>query len=242
MELEDRLVIATPEGVQLELTLAGLGSRFVAEVIDVVLEVLVLALAAVALDIVGLLGIAVFAILAVVVVFGYHPLFELCAGGRTPGKRRGGLRVVERGGGAIGVRASLVRNILRIVDFLPALYLIGSVAILVTPRNQRLGDLAGGTLVVRERGVRDAAGWAAPPAETELPESLESWDVSAVSTSDLATVRAFLERRTQLDAEARSRVCRELCARLRPKVGGVPEAMGGEPFLEALVRVKEARA
>jgi uncharacterized RDD family membrane protein YckC len=243
VEFDDRMVISTPEGVDLELALAGLGSRLAAELIDVLIQVVLLVAASFALGWAGDLGVAASAIVAFLVIFGYHVLFEVAASGRTPGKRASHLRVVRVGGAPVGLLASATRNIMRIVDFLPALYLVGSVSILATSRNQRLGDLAAGTIVVRDHGLKPTASWqsvAAPAAE--LPQWLVGWDVSQITPSDLATVRAFLERRDGLSFDARSRVCGQLVQHLRPKVGGAPVGIAGEPFLEALALVKASRS
>ena len=94
---------------------------------------------------------ALFSIVFFLVFFGYDVLFEVRSRGRTPGKRWTGLRVVRTGGQPVTFVPSCVRNVMRLVDFLPALYAIGMLSIFVTPRNQRLGDLAAGTLVMRDR-------------------------------------------------------------------------------------------
>ena len=78
-------------------------------------------------------------------------LFEVLGGGRTPGKRWTGLRVVRSGGRRSRFTRSAMRNILRLIDILPGFYGVGMAVIFVTPHNQRLGDLAAGTLVVRDR-------------------------------------------------------------------------------------------
>src|SRR5206468_11279553 len=86
------------------------------------------------------------------VYFGYDVAFETLASGRTPGKRAAGLRVVRLGGEPVGFVASAVRNLGRLVDMQPGLlYAVGAATILFSRHNQRLGDLAAGTLVVRER-------------------------------------------------------------------------------------------
>jgi hypothetical protein len=133
-----------------------------------------------------------------------------------------------------------VRNFLRIVDFLPAFYVVGVISILVTSRNQRLGDLAAGTLVVRERRR------AVTPAATYLPPPpggapVLEWDVSGVSVDDLATLRQFLERRVSLSPGARAHLATDLAARVRPKVVGAPDGWHPESFLEAVVAAKTAR-
>jgi uncharacterized RDD family membrane protein YckC len=157
---EDRISVATPEGVDLEVTLAGVGSRFVAGVIDQLLRWAVL-LALVALlavleattgaDGFSGAGVVVLIVAIFLVQFGYDVVFETRAAGRTPGKRWTGLRVVKIGGAPVGFVTSALRNILRIVDSLPGFYLVGMVSVLLTRNNQRLGDLAAGTIVVRER-------------------------------------------------------------------------------------------
>src|SRR5918999_3469839 len=153
MEYEERTRIATPEGVELELVLAGLASRFIAEIVDaalIVLAVLVLiAAAAIAGGTAGLviLSLAVGGLMLISVV--YHVAFEVLAAGRTPGKRANGLRVVMDGGEPVGLRASAVRNLVRLLEGPPLFYVPAIVAILATRRNQRLGDLAARPPLVR---------------------------------------------------------------------------------------------
>ncbi len=85
----------------------------------------------------------------------YHPVLELTMRGRTPGKRVAGARIVTRDGGTPGVTALLVRNLLRLVDSLPVCYMVGLMSCFATAQSVRLGDLAAGTLLVRERGAAD---------------------------------------------------------------------------------------
>ncbi len=241
--------IETPEGVDLELALAGLGSRFVAALLDALIRLVLLG--ALALLLVGAsafadaplgggYGVAVFLVAAFLLVFGYDILFEVLASGRTPGKRWSGIRVVLVDGRPVGFVASTVRNLVRIVDFLPSSYVIGSAAILATRRNQRLGDLAAGTVVVRERtGAERRGGWSS--AHFAPAETAPAWDVSAVTPEEIAAVRRFLDRRGDLVPEARARLGWELAERLRPKVAGAPDTLRGEPFLEQLAAAKASR-
>lgn len=244
MEYEDRITIATPEGVSLELTLAGVGSRSIAGAIDMALQMLLLLglylLSGAALGGTGWHA-AIIAVAVFLVIFTYDVAFEVLAAGRTPGKRWTGLRVVREGGRPVGLVTSATRNVLRLVDFLPSFYALAMGVVLVTPRNQRLGDLAAGTLVVRERraGVPGAspapaaaAGWAPPVAGGT------GWDLSAVSARDVATVREFLARRSSLDPAAADRLAADLAARLRPAVAGAPGHLPPERFLEEVVRRK----
>jgi len=147
MEYEERTRIATPEGIELELVLAGLASRFIAELLDaLILGAVLVAMIVVA----ALAGGGAGALILVVVLGGfllitvlYHVAFEVLAGGRTPGKRWAGLRVVLEGGGPVDLRASLVRNLIRLIEGVALFYVPAIVSVLATRRNQRLGDLAG---------------------------------------------------------------------------------------------------
>lgn len=245
---EDRISLATPEGVTLDVTLAGVGSRFAARLVDQLLQFALLA----ALLILGKLveggsgtfgGVFLAWLLVAVflVQFGYDVFFETRAGGRTPGKRWTGLRVVRVGGTPVGFVASAVRNILRIVDALPGFYLVGILAVLFTAKNQRLGDLAADTIVVREQSRARAVPGPGLPAAGPAAADGGLWDVSAISPEEVATVRRFLERRASLTPEARDRLAMEMAARLAPKVVGPSRQWEPEAFLEYLVSAKAAR-
>jgi uncharacterized RDD family membrane protein YckC len=150
-DYQDRLRIATPEGISVDLVLAGLGSRFTAASVDLVLKVVLMIGGFVAGALVdGDLGLAVISISTFVIYFGYDIAFEVLAGGRTPGKRWTGLRVLRDDGRPVDLLSSAIRNIVRLVDGLPLLYFPAMVSVLVTRRNQRLGDLAAATIVIRE--------------------------------------------------------------------------------------------
>jgi uncharacterized RDD family membrane protein YckC len=237
----ETLRIATPEGVSLEVPLAGLGSRFVALLVDLLLQSVGFALLIAVLVAAGSGGYAAAAILAVAVfaiIFVYPLAFELWAGGRTPGKRWSNLRVVCDDGSPVTFRASALRNVLRLVDILPGLYLVGTIAIFATRNNQRLGDLAAGTLVVRE--PRAAAQAPAPGETAELGE-LPAWDVSGLRDAELAVLRRFLERRSALEAVPRNLLARDLADRLRPRVGGVGGDLAPERFLELVAALRRIR-
>ena len=154
--------------------------------------------------------------------------------------------------------ASVIRNALRLVDGLPLSYLPTIVSILVTRRNQRPGDLAADTVVIRDRREIDRA-WsdgrdavrarrraalavagARGAARAARASNGAAWDVSAVPAEDIATVRAFLERRAGLTDAARARLAAQLDGALRPRVGGADEP-DPERFLEILYDAKRAR-
>jgi uncharacterized RDD family membrane protein YckC len=268
VDLEDRYVSATPEGVSLSVVLAGLGSRFVAYLIDFLIQIAVFILFVVAInfavsggdqtsELVVTGAITLFAFLDFI---GYFVVCEMLTSGRSIGKRANGLRVVRGDGGPVGFWSSSLRNVMRLIDIIPfPTYLVGSVLILSTTRNQRLGDLAGGTVVVRERtaadrvlntrGWNDTAQWSAgggytswapppPPGAGMLPPELAHWDVSAVGQADMVVAGMFLSRRFEYTPEARGRLAIELANGIWPLVAGAPPTMTPEQFLEAVVLVK----
>jgi uncharacterized RDD family membrane protein YckC len=240
MLLEDRISISTPEGVGLELTLAGLGSRFVAALLDTIIKLVVIVAILLALAYAGNVGYALAALAIFLVQYGYDVLFEVLAAGRTLGKRWCGLRVVTSDGRPIGLIASAGRNLMRVVDFLPAVYIVGSISILASARNQRLGDIVAHTIVVRERSGGKGP-WIAPTVPV-LAADLAATDVSGLGQTELVAVRRFLDRRDQLGNAARAQLAADLEARLRPRVAGIPESYRGEQFLEAVAAVKASRA
>ena len=157
-------------------------------------------------------------------------------------------------GAPVDFPASAVRNLMRLVDGLTFLYLPTLFGILFTRRNQRPGDLAGGTLVIRDAPKMSpsaptgrAGGRAGPIPPTPAParpvavaggRAAPPLDVSAVSEAEVAAVRRFLARRDELDRGARQRLAYRLEAGLRAKVTGLPEHHNPERFLEALVDAK----
>ena len=174
MQYEDRITIPTPEGVSLELTLAGLGSRAIAGAVDLVLKAVAVAvLLIVFVAAVGDPGLLVFVPLAGMTMLVYDVLFETLGGGRTPGKRIAGLRVVRTSGRPVDLTASVIRNALRLFDGLALSYVPTIVSIIVTRRNQRPGDLAADTVVIRDRREIDRA-WS-DEAKPYVPGAEQRW-------------------------------------------------------------------
>jgi uncharacterized RDD family membrane protein YckC len=162
----DQLSIDTPEQVALEYPVAGLGSRFVAILIDhgiqfVLFVVLILVFVAISMstslktsnlsDRAAKWLVAGLVLLAFLVFWGYFVLFEAYWRGQTPGKRLMKLRVIKDSGRQITLFESMIRNLLRYVDQLPSFYLAGVITMLCNKRSKRLGDLAAGTIVIHER-------------------------------------------------------------------------------------------
>jgi hypothetical protein len=185
----------------------------------------------------------VFIIAYFLVVFVYDMFFEQTKRGATPGKRASGLRVVATNGAPVGLSATAIRNVLRVVDFLPLLYAIGFVSMLATEHSQRLGDLAAGTYVVRERlGNHRDVRLQESSAITVTADAVRDWDVSAVTPEEVAVLRAFLARRLSLPSEVRYNTAVELATRLAAKVSGLPRTSHPEYVLEGVLVAKAMRS
>ncbi len=233
--------LITPEAIPLSVDVADAGSRGGAILIDSLIQVAVL----IAVAMFAPSGFAPMQAIALIVLvwflcfFVYFALFEGLWNGQTPGKRATKLRVVTAEGQPIGMQESIVRNLIRSVDYLPTLYVVGLVSILVTKRNQRLGDMAAGTIVVQERAI-------APPAPLVLPErpaGLTVLDVSGLGPGEYELVRAFLFRRDTLPYPARSTLADQIAQTLRPRIGGGTAFPGAsEAFLEEVARAYHQRA
>jgi uncharacterized RDD family membrane protein YckC len=232
----------TPEAVRLRTDAAGLGSRSIALMVDALIQLVVLVPVLVGFLVGGLSGTAetvVFAIVVFVVVWGYFPLFEWLRGGQTPGKRMQGIRVVQTSGEPAGFAPVMVRNLLRIVEVY-ALPFIALIAMFVSPRGQRLGDLAAGTMVVRDRKLPRPATMAMTPLDSGVP----ALDTSGLTEREYTVLRTFLARRSSLDPAARRQLAASLAATLRRQLGGVPPThadLADETLIQAAVRSYRSR-
>jgi uncharacterized RDD family membrane protein YckC len=256
----DQLNIETPELVSIEMGIAGIGSRFIAIVIDyliwaAVFTVLIL-LAAIVLPALHFLGdvsadwaIGIFFIVVFLLQWGYFALFEALANGRTPGKRVAKIHVIHRSGRAISFVESLARNLVRFVDYLPGFYVAGVVTMLLTKQSQRLGDLVAGTLVVRDREIESphwgelgsrtitaelfAQAPALPPPH--LSVTLPATNLARLSTGDLEVLEGFFARRLDMDLATRAALAERMAHALRAKSGlEIPPQTSIETFLEAV--------
>ena len=162
--MDDLYTIDTPENIEFAYDIAGIGSRFLAAIIDTFLIIVaegIVFFAAGAITNFTALGeqvsrlesvvAALAGLLAFVILWGYYIIFELVWNGQSPGKRVVGLRRCARGGRPVTFLSAATRNLVRLIDFLPAFYGIGVIVMFIDPRARRLGDFAAGTLVVRER-------------------------------------------------------------------------------------------
>jgi uncharacterized RDD family membrane protein YckC len=247
----DKLTIETPEQTLLEFPLAGIGSRFLAIALDSLLQVgayILLALIAGALSIAGFLpalgkqwGIAIVIFLAFVVQFGYYTTFETVWNGQTPGKRWTHLRVIQDSGRPISPFDAILRNLLRIVDYLPMLYAVGIVTILISRENKRVGDYAAGTVVIHEKPLQGMGSiWSVAAAPAQASAVIP---VLSLSEDELRLVETFFERRGSLDPDVRRSMGRQIAQRLGDRLN-VPAEMrpDAERFLEALAEQRRSSA
>jgi len=267
----DQLNIDTPELVAIELPLAGLGSRFIAILVDYliwgVVFLVVGLLAAVIVPALHLFGgvspywaIGIVVLIVFLMQWGYFAVFEAFGNGRTPGKRVARIRVIHQSGRGINFVEALARNLVRFVDYLPSFYAVGVVAIFLSRRNQRLGDMVAGTLVVRDREV-DSPHWSesssrtfTAPAIPVAPSIALPWASSGpwggpphlrvllpapalakLSASDLEVLESFFTRRLDMDLTTRAALANRIATALCAKSGlQIPEGTSVETFLEAV--------
>jgi uncharacterized RDD family membrane protein YckC len=244
--------IDTPENIAFSYDVAGIGSRFLAALLDTLLllflqfvlfVVLIGALAASdASDEIGDIVLAIFALLSFGFLWGYFLFFEMIWNGQSPGKRLARLRVVREGGRPVTFVASAIRNLIRIIDFLPSLYALGLLTMFIDKRSRRLGDLAGGTLVVKERQAvtlqslvtRAEALPSAQDAAANDEPLLPNMHLLDDETYDL--VQDFLRRRGELRPERRAELGRQLAEQLSARLDLSYNRSSPEPFLNTLVR------
>src|SRR5690348_15498722 len=168
--------------------------------------------------------------------FGYFALFEALTGGRTPGKRALGIRVVMDSGHAITPVAAVVRNLVRLMDcFLPFFPILpGFLMVLLHRRHQRPGDLAAGTIVVRDRPMD----WSLGPGPATAPEPLEAGPPE-LSDAEFRLLDQFLARQEELDPAMQVRMATDLAARFQERVPR--RAADADVYLAALHSEEQRR-
>jgi uncharacterized membrane protein SpoIIM required for sporulation/uncharacterized RDD family membrane protein YckC len=244
--LEQHVDIETPEQVVFSYTVAGIGSRAAAALLDYLIIGMLFAGLGILFSTIGARvggaggatvrtpggwALAVIIFLAFALQWGYYVVFEAIWDGQTPGKRRLGIRVVQDGGYSVSFAASAVRNILRIVDMQPGVaYAVGIVSAVLSRSGKRLGDLVAGTFVVHERviPVCVSAGSAQPSDAEPAPVS------AALTAAEYELLDRFLARQASLDPERRRALTAQLAARLAASLRDVPG-----PPLAALIRLHE---
>ena len=240
----DELVVATPEMVTFDYQLAGIGSRIMAQVIDFPIQVLLLLVALLGSTALGwLIGNGNLAILialaaAFVLVWGYYIVSEAVWSGQTVGKKVFGLRVVGDQGEPIRLSQAFIRNLIRIVDFLPGFYGLGLVVLFMNGRGKRLGDMAAGTVVVREKATVRLHQLVAP-AQTQdaLPARADPVEHQVLRGLD-ADLRQFVQsyayRRPWIDPWRRHVLATAAEPALRRALPGIVATQGPQAALDQL--------
>ena len=228
----------TPEGIALSLRPAGVMARCLAWLLDFLVRAVLFVIIAIAGRAFGGLGTALLLIAFFALEWLYPVVFELSRSGATPGKRAMGLRVVMDSGLPVTPAASFIRNLLRTADFLPAMYAAAVATMLLRDDSKRLGDLAAGTLVVKERrGVTLAsltsgavAPFPAPAPGEALPQPTLA-NIGLLNDQDYNLVQEFLGRRSELGREARARLGVQLAGNIQVRLG-LPQGGDAERFLQ----------
>ena len=231
--------VDTPEAISFSYAVAGMGSRFVAALLDILIEVvlfIVILLGTVTIapfsSLVGTLASVLLITLIFLLFWGYYLVFEAFWHGQTPGKFALHIRVIKMSGRPIGFTESAIRNLLRIVDWLPSFYALGVITMFVNRRSRRLGDLAAGTVVVKvPRRLRPVSALPQPlaPARAVAPRGMTDpdetlWNLRALSAADLTLIERFLDRVAALPMDARQRVGDQIAVGIAERIGAREQA------------------
>lgn len=239
--------VLTPEYVEFNFVLAGLYSRFLAWLVDTVIVVFGAIAVLSALQGIGAVSQGFLSAFAAVIWFlldwGYGIALEAAWSGQTVGKRLLSLRVIQESGVRIGFYHAVLRNLVRPLDRLPAMYLVGGLAALGSRSRQRLGDLLAGTLVVRERRLTVPADITRPAGETALlQDALFLSRVKRLSPEERELVFSAALRREELGMEARLSLFAALAKRLEEEVDLAKPAHLSDEKLVLLVAAALARS
>ncbi|MGJ3248123.1 MAG: RDD family protein [Elainellaceae cyanobacterium] len=252
MQFLNHFTVQTPESVELEFTLAGLGNRSLAAVIDYALWSLTISILVTLLsrsdwlierlfdwvgntDAIELWFSALLILISFVVYVGYYGVFETIWRGQTPGKRLAKIRVIRDDGRPIGIFQATLRSLLRPIDEFPPFY-IGAFLIFFNRREKRIGDIVAGTIVIQEKRAIASANFAVLEDSHEFAAQLcQTTHLSHLSPADFAVLREFLQRRTDMKPNAREQISSELAQQVKAALhlNDDPKDPPPEVFLEA---------
>jgi uncharacterized RDD family membrane protein YckC len=239
----EKLIIETPEQTSIEFPLAGIGSRFLAILIDILIQVgaaiaLVLMFVGLGYGVRGALGrippsagpwiAAILIFLGFVLLYGYFILFEAIWNGQTPGKRLTHIRVIKDTGQPITPIDAVARNLMRIIDQMPFGYGLGVLCAWISPQSKRLGDFVAGTVVVHEKPLKNVTLQWDAPAQT----STHQYGANRLTPEEFALIETFLSRRSALDPGVRYDTATGIVRRIEAKLTLPPE---GKPPAEKLL-------
>jgi uncharacterized RDD family membrane protein YckC len=251
--MDERYNVATPENITFSYDVAGIGSRFMAALVDgLIYFAAYLALSYGFSRLVERIDdeytqnvlIAVYTILTFLLYWAYYILFELIWGGQSPGKRLVRLRVVRLDGTPASPGQIVIRNLARLVDMFPGFYAVGLIVMFLNEQSRRLGDFAAGTLVVREAQAislkqLDARTTPAPALNEAARGEAAMLPVHRLTREQRQLVREFMARRNAMSEAQRAKlamqIAQSLAARLEQPIPAHP-AMA-ERLLELIAGV-----
>ena len=255
MRFFNRITFQTPESVELEFTLAGIGNRALALLIDYTILIVTLLLFVLAWSVLstqllnfvedfftnrkslGVWLLAIFFIIAFAIYISYFVFFETLWFGQTPGKRFAKIRVVRDDGRLIGLQQATLRALLRPFD---ETLFIGAFLIMLGRREKRLGDLAAGTIVIQaQTPTASATLTISEQAKVLNQQLLEIADLSQLLPDDFAVIREYLQRRGAMSLKARASLSLKLAEQVQTIINleKLPEAVTPDVFLEAVYLV-----
>lgn len=245
MDPIEKLTIETPEQIDLEFPVAGLGSRGLALLIDTLIQLVVVIIVAVAMSFVSpdlsrywatagkwMTALVIFFMFCL--YWGYFAIFEVFWNGQTPGKRQAHIRVITASGRPITVFEAIARNFLRAVDSQLG-YIVGAVAIAVDKKNRRLGDMVAGTVVVHELQEQGDSYWYGQQSTAVTAPSVEA--VHAMTAQEFQLIETFLNRRLDLPYDQRQKTAINIADHIGNRLNVPPaDRPSPESFLEDLSR------
>jgi uncharacterized RDD family membrane protein YckC len=242
----DKLTIDTPEQVQLEFILAGIGSRFMATVLDSLIQALLYLVLFLVLLVFSAnpftrrfptWTLAIFIFIAFSIYWGYYAIFETLWKGQTPGKRVAGIRVIKDSGRAISAFEAIARNLMRVVDWFPSLYGVGVLTMLLNNQNRRLGDFVAGTLVVHETSDREANLFfnTGDKIEFVFPQAAH------LTLEEADLIEAFLARRLDIPTDVRRQSGGRIASMISTRLAIPSESRPTDDEILLEILVKEFR-
>jgi len=241
----EKLTIETPEQIDLEFPLAGLGSRGLALLVDSLIQAIVVIIVSVLMELIspdlfrhwaaaGKWMTALIISVMFCLYWGYFALFEVFWNGQTPGKRQAHIRVITNSGRPINVFEAIARNFLRAVDSQLG-YVVGAVAIAVDKRNRRLGDMVAGTVVVHELQEQGDSYWYSQQSTTTDASVVDV--VAAMTPQEFQLIETFLNRRLDLPYDQREKTAISIADRIGTRLNvAAADRPSPESFLEELSR------
>jgi uncharacterized RDD family membrane protein YckC len=193
--------LETPESIDLDIHVAGAVVRILAFTIDSLIRVGIQIAMGILFALLGNVGLALWLIFSFVLEWFYPVLFEVLNNGQTPGKKAMGIAVVNDDSTPVSWSASIVRNFLRIVDFLPLGYLTGLISMILNKDFKRIGDLAAGTVVIYREKLPPTPQW--PQSESTPPPI-------ALNLKQQRALLSFVERRNNLTEERQQELANHL--------------------------------